>query len=315
MVFPGRGQGRPWQHEEILAALKKAVENRSSAQPPFRVIPVVLPGASEQTPGDIRGFISLRTLVDFRPRGIDDAEAFAQLSPGSGRRARQAERPTAVGHHPRHPRRRTPDGGGHGGHPVRRRSCIGHPDPRRGRTGRQASHGDGQAASPHRHGRDDPGRRHAPQPARVLRSRSRVGPQDGSLRGVRPAAAARTHVEPSERVLRDRRRQSSRAARAGRRGHRGGRQAGGPVGLRDRRARRPCGVAASMDCVYVADTFNHRVQVLTRDLRALSPRHARSRTGQFAYPVGVAAWHEWILVAESTTSACSCGAGRDGVPE
>ena len=51
--------------------------------------------------------------------------------------------------------------------------------------------------------------------------------------------------------------------------------------------------------MYVADTYNHRVQVLTRDLRFLSAFGAMGHDeGEFAYPVGVASWQQWIVVAD-----------------
>ena len=62
-----------WFKEEIERAL-----NRQTADPSFRVIPVLLPGAKDFNGDD---FLGLRTWVDFR-EGIDDAEAFHRLVSG-----------------------------------------------------------------------------------------------------------------------------------------------------------------------------------------------------------------------------------------
>jgi sugar lactone lactonase YvrE len=61
----------------------------------------------------------------------------------------------------------------------------------------------------------------------------------------------------------------------------------------------PCGIAASLDCVVVADTFNHRIQVLGRDLRFISSFGEQGYgNGQMAYPVAVATWRNWIVVSD-----------------
>jgi hypothetical protein len=62
VVGPG-GMG-PWQKEEVQAALLRAVDDAKR----FRVIPVLLPGASA---ADVSGFLKTRTWVDFR-RGLGD---------------------------------------------------------------------------------------------------------------------------------------------------------------------------------------------------------------------------------------------------
>ena len=62
-----------WFKEEIERAL-----NRQTADPSFRVIPVLLPSAKDLNGDD---FLGLRTWVDFR-KGIDDAEAFHRLVSG-----------------------------------------------------------------------------------------------------------------------------------------------------------------------------------------------------------------------------------------
>ncbi len=53
------------------------------AQPTFRVIPVLLPGATMPEQRALPGFLSLLTWVDFRgPIGINDGRAFRRLIAG-----------------------------------------------------------------------------------------------------------------------------------------------------------------------------------------------------------------------------------------
>ena len=51
--------------------------------------------------------------------------------------------------------------------------------------------------------------------------------------------------------------------------------------------------------MYVADTFNHRVVILSRDLEYVH-RFGRIGSGfaEFSYPVGVAVWRQWLVVAD-----------------
>ena len=66
-VFVGPSGVSPWHNEEMRAALNRAVRTRDE----YRVIPVLLPGASEES---VAGFLALRSWVDFRP-GLDDASS------------------------------------------------------------------------------------------------------------------------------------------------------------------------------------------------------------------------------------------------
>jgi hypothetical protein len=77
--------------------------------------------------------------------------------------------------------------------------------------------------------------------------------------------------------------------------NRGGLPASGPGEFRS-----PCGVAATEAHVYVADTFNHRVQVFDRQLRFLGAFGSPGQDhAQMSYPVGVLAWHQgYVLVAD-----------------
>jgi hypothetical protein len=72
MIGPD-GDG-PWQREEMQMALIEAVRNRDD----YRVIPVLLPGASA---AQVEGFLELRTWVDFRS-DLNDDIAYRRLVAG-----------------------------------------------------------------------------------------------------------------------------------------------------------------------------------------------------------------------------------------
>ena len=74
VVFIGPSGVSPWHNEELRKALDQAVSRRDE----YRVIPVLLPDASEK---DVTGFLARRTWVDFRS-GLDDEEAFQRLVAG-----------------------------------------------------------------------------------------------------------------------------------------------------------------------------------------------------------------------------------------
>ncbi len=73
-IFFGPHSIGPWHNEEIKVLLDKAARTRDD----FRVIPVLLPGASADT---ISGFLKQRTWVDFRS-GLDNQSAFQRLVAG-----------------------------------------------------------------------------------------------------------------------------------------------------------------------------------------------------------------------------------------
>lgn len=77
-VFLGPHEFGGWHHEEMRAALNRRVADRT---PKFRVIPVLLPGATTPDCGKLPAFLSRLTWVDFR-QGLDDAEAFRRLVAG-----------------------------------------------------------------------------------------------------------------------------------------------------------------------------------------------------------------------------------------
>ncbi|HYH94670.1 TIR domain-containing protein [Hyalangium sp.] len=78
-VFFGPSAPAPWHNEEMQLALSRAVRSRAD----FRLIPVLLPGA---TPEQLAGFIGLRTYVDFR-EGLDSEAELARLVAGIKGRA------------------------------------------------------------------------------------------------------------------------------------------------------------------------------------------------------------------------------------
>src|SRR5216684_578993 len=76
-VFIGPNGIGSWEHDEMRVAL-----NRRVKQSGFRVIPVVLPGATIPDPGVLPDFLSRLTWVDFRSRGLGDTDAFRRLIAG-----------------------------------------------------------------------------------------------------------------------------------------------------------------------------------------------------------------------------------------
>ncbi len=87
-VFIGPGGFSPWQHEELRAAIEHRV---SGSRGGYRVIPVLLPGASRPGEEGLPRFLLRTTWVKFS-RTLDDEEAFHNLvcgirgiPPGMGR--------------------------------------------------------------------------------------------------------------------------------------------------------------------------------------------------------------------------------------
>ena len=76
VVFVGPAGFGTWENEEMRSALSRRVAN-----PEFRVIPAILPGAVLPDRGRLPRFLSRLTWVDFRP-GLDDAAAFDRLLDG-----------------------------------------------------------------------------------------------------------------------------------------------------------------------------------------------------------------------------------------
>lgn len=77
-VFLGPNEFGGWHHEEMRAALDQRVADRTRK---FRVIPVLLPGATMPDRSKLPAFLARLTWVDFR-QGLEDAEAFHRLVAG-----------------------------------------------------------------------------------------------------------------------------------------------------------------------------------------------------------------------------------------
>jgi hypothetical protein len=77
-VFIGPANLGPWENEEMRSALDKRVKHSD-----FRVIPVLLPGATLPERGGLPSFLSRLTWVDFRgPQALQDADMFGRLVAG-----------------------------------------------------------------------------------------------------------------------------------------------------------------------------------------------------------------------------------------
>ncbi|MEJ2405365.1 MAG: TIR domain-containing protein [Candidatus Thiodiazotropha sp.] len=75
-VLIGSNEMGPWHHQEMRAALEKR-----NLDPNFRVIPVILPGASPDTRNNLPLFIRGLTWVDFT-EGLESIEGFSSLVAG-----------------------------------------------------------------------------------------------------------------------------------------------------------------------------------------------------------------------------------------
>jgi hypothetical protein len=100
-VFLGSNEIGPWENEEMRAALDERTRNKS-----FRVIPVLLPGATPKQPGKLPRFLRRLTWVDYR-KGLDDERAFHSLLAGILGQApesfRKSERPSSQQQRTRNP--------------------------------------------------------------------------------------------------------------------------------------------------------------------------------------------------------------------
>jgi tetratricopeptide (TPR) repeat protein len=77
-VFIGPVGLGSWENEEMRSALDTRVKHSG-----FRIIPVLLPGATMPERGGLPRFLSRLTWVDFRgPQGLQDADAFGRLLAG-----------------------------------------------------------------------------------------------------------------------------------------------------------------------------------------------------------------------------------------
>jgi len=91
----------PWQNEEMRAAIQRRVDERRAGERPFRVIPVLLPGAERGERSRLPAFLVAATWVEFR-RTLDEEDAFHRLvcgiqgvepGPGPGQAVYEGECP------------------------------------------------------------------------------------------------------------------------------------------------------------------------------------------------------------------------------
>lgn len=80
-VFIGLSGSGPWQNEEMRAAIQRRVEAHHAGEQPFRVIPVLLPGAERLERSRLPAFLVTTTWVEFR-QTLDDAHPFHRLLSG-----------------------------------------------------------------------------------------------------------------------------------------------------------------------------------------------------------------------------------------
>lgn len=306
-VFIGPGGVRPWHEQEIEAALARAVKSSGQqGKPEFRVIPVLLPGAAKPDDNEagIPFFLDLRTMIEFGPKGLSDLDAFARLVAGIRGNAPRPRIPPAWLKIMPVPDLKRPTGIALDGEAIIVADW---------QTGQVLRIENGQVvrrvqglSKPHHlivmNDTIVVADTHNHQllffdlDFKLIAKQPKIG--DDALK--RPHGLASNTVDEfyltdadNHRILRVE--SDSITAAAGRR------DAGGKFrkGAGDGEFEVPCGVAVSEEAVYVADTNNHRVQVLARDLRFLSSFGKKGQgAGEFTYPVAVAVWEPWIVVAD-----------------
>jgi len=297
-VFIGASGIRPWQNLEWQVGLTRAVTDPAAD---FRVIPVLLPGARAEDGDSMPDFLKLNTWVDFSRSDLSDPDALAHFiaaiqgeAPGSPREEPDwvqritlplGCRPTGIavdqGHlfvvdHAAGAITRLTDG-----------------EPDRVLDGLDAPHhltvmnstiiatdtGNGRVL-------------HLDRELTIIEEVSNIG----SLNFKRPHGLSSN--TPSDYYLSDS--DNHRVLKI--RGHtllcsvgRDDLSSGQALGEFDI----PCAVLATPTNVYVADTYNHRIVVLSPDLEPIgSFGEFGHDEGQFAYPVGLAVWHSWLFVAD-----------------
>lgn len=92
VVFVGPSGLGAWQHEEMRTAINRRVTTTRAGEP-FRVIPVLLPGAVRGYRSDLPEFLTAATWVEFRSN--DDAAALRTLERAIRGLPPRAERPRA----------------------------------------------------------------------------------------------------------------------------------------------------------------------------------------------------------------------------
>lgn len=80
-VFVGTSGLGPWQNQEMRLAIQRQVESRQTDRP-FRVIPVLLPGATRGDRAKLPPFLTANTWVEFSRAVDDDPDALEKLVAG-----------------------------------------------------------------------------------------------------------------------------------------------------------------------------------------------------------------------------------------
>lgn len=303
-VMLGKSGVGPWQNIEVEDAINKAVQDTANdGKDSFRVIPVLLPGAEGLSMSELPSFVDHATAVDFRlAKSITDDEQFRRLVAGI--------RGFSPG---------TPDAP----HPWLRILTVAELEQPTGMTvdGRTilvADYGTG-----HLHRIKDgvviksQGGLYKPHHVLLTKSDSiivadthnhQVVHLDRDLtviekrKGFGKNKLCRPHGVASDspgvyyiadsdhhRILRIAGNKISASAGKPDRDH----------GFGEGEFNIPCGITCNLDHVFVADTYNHRIQVLTKDLRSVGSFGRQGYgPGELAYPVGVAVWHQWIVIAD-----------------
>ena len=288
----------PWQKEEVRAALGASVEEKS-----IRVIPVLLPsakGSEREIKKKVPAFVGNRSWIDFRTaQGLKDRDAFGRLVAGIAGRApgRPGEQPPSWLSLLAPPELRHPTGIAVDGETLlvaeHESGLILRLDGERVvATGPQLSQphhllvrGDGTIIA-------------------TDTLNHRIVGLDASLkllwakeeyagrRLLRPHGLASNHPRNYYLLDSDNNRLLAIVGDDVK-AEIGGEGAGpGQFSI-------PCGVGVGLHSVYVADTYNHRIQVFTGDLKSRGQFGSEGGgSGQFRYPVGVARLYDWIVVAD-----------------
>jgi len=302
-VFVGERGIRPWQNREVQAALNEAVSGATaSGLLAYRVIPVLLPGANEPPKEELPVFLKQQTWVDFRASlGLDDPDALGRLV--AGVRGRPPGKPDTP---PRWLAAMSIEGASHPTGVAVSGKVMFVADHDAGcllrlENGTVVKRRDGLAKPHHLIVLGEYVIVADTDHHRLAYFDLQLEPCDGpaavAASGMRRPHGLTTNF-PGEFYVTDadnhrvqRVYQGDVVATAGRADRSSG---AGPDEFSV-----PCGIAASLDCVVVADTFNHRIQVLSRDLRFISSFGQQGYgKGQMAYPVAVATWRDWILVSD-----------------
>ncbi len=301
-VFIGERGLRPWHDAEMRAALDQRTKDRS-----FRVVPVLLPGAPDHANETLPAFLRSLSWVDFRtPDGLKDRHAFNGLV--AGIRGTQPGRPRHTPNLPPWLRLIVPTG-------VKLKNPTGiavendvifvadwgssellrieHSEVTRRYTKLNKPHHvlitpDRRVlvADTHNHRivTLDTELRYHSQRTRLAMHQLRE-----------PHSIAADHSE--DLYLLNSSMHNALYASRGKLQAVAGRP-DGSQGAGDGELNKPCGMCLGINSVYVADTYNHRVAVFTREL---AYRATFGRKGGepecFSWPVGIANSTRWLVMA------------------